>query len=236
MPLARCNPSHAPALMRRFYAVPRHRRLSSITATFWRVYSPVMAPFPATRKWLSSPSFGMALVAQEYSTSLKPRCDASTVAKHEVGSHSEEKSLSGSLVHSTSPASFGISAWGGYHELVSVGTPLPCRRSDTLVSVFYHIGDDTLIICGRSSFGHRPVELAALPVLGIRKAKKEDTKMRITIALNKELTGVLTARFTPEYKLNKGEAYIEFNGSPALNSILANDPAYPQLHRNILSP
>ncbi|KAK5202692.1 hypothetical protein LTR96_011882 [Exophiala xenobiotica] len=186
--------------------------MSSITATFWRT---VAALF-----WNGT---GSTRVLYR----LKPRSDASTVARHEVGSHSEDKSLSGSLVHGTSPASFGISAWDGYLELVSPGTPLPCRRSDTLVSVFDHIGDDTLIICGRSSFGHRPLELATLPVLGIRKAKKEDTKMRITIALNKDLTGVLTARFTPEDKLNKGEACIEFNGSPALNSILANDLAYP---------
>jgi hypothetical protein len=119
--------------------------------------------------------------------------------------------------------------------LVSPGTRLPCRRSDTLVSVFDHIGDDTLILCGRCSFGHRPVELAKLLVLGIRKAKKEDTKMRVAITLNKDLTGVFTAHFTPEAKLNKGEACVEFNGLPALNSTLANDPAYPH-HRNILSP
>jgi hypothetical protein len=58
-----------------------------------------------------------------------------------------------------------------------------------------------------------------------RSQKKEDTKMRVAIAVNKDLTGVFTALFTPEDKLDKGEACVEFNGSPALNSTLANEIA-----------
>src|ERR1700712_47712 len=69
------------------------------------------------------------------------------------------------------------------------------------------------------------VELATLPVLGIRRGKKEDTKMRVTVVVNKDLTGVFTALFKPEDKLNKGEACVEFNGSPCGRQALGSYPS-----------
>ena len=50
---------------------------------------------------------------------------------------------------------------------------------------------------------------------GIRKAKKKDTRMTLAMDLNEDLTGSLTARFTPREKTIKGEASTYFDGRQA---------------------
>ena len=57
--------------------------------------------------------------------------------------------------------------------------------------------------------------IAELPVSGIRKAKEKDTRMTLVIDLDEDLTGSLTAQFTPREKTVKGEASTDFDGRQA---------------------
>lgn len=61
------------------------------------------------------------------------------------------------------------------------------------------------------------MEVAKLEVSGIRKARKEDTKMEVTMVINQNLTGKFTARFTAQNEEAKGEASVDFDGSRALD-------------------
>jgi len=61
------------------------------------------------------------------------------------------------------------------------------------------------------------MEVAKLEVSGIRKARKENTKLEVTMVVNPYLTGKITARFTPQDEVTKGEASVVFDGSRALD-------------------
>jgi hypothetical protein len=120
-------------------------------------------------------------------------------------------------IYETSPASFGIDGWPGYEQFISPGTPLPCSKSMTLMSALGHIGQDIICVCGFLPATRLRVGIAKLIVVGIRKAKKEKTKLKATIVLQKDLTGTFTGRFTPADGASKGEMSVDFYGGQVLN-------------------
>ncbi|EJT69000.1 hypothetical protein GGTG_13397 [Gaeumannomyces tritici R3-111a-1] len=112
-------------------------------------------------------------------------------------------------IHDTSPASIGINTWDGYVQIVAPGTRLPCSRSVMMESKFDHIGEDRMQLCGYLPGPRVRVDLVALWICGIRKEKKEKTKLKATVALREDLSGTFTAHFT-RYDGKAAEASVNF--------------------------
>lgn len=78
-----------------------------------------------------------------------------------------------------------------------------------LGSKFDHIGDDRMQLCGYLPGPRVRVDLAVLWICGIRKEKKEKTKLKATVTLRKDLSGTFTARFT-RYDGKAAETSVDF--------------------------
>jgi len=133
--------------------------------------------------------------------------------REDVPLQARDGSLTWTQLHTRSPASFGLFTFDGYHELVAPGTSLPCSKSNTLESVLDYIHGDTLRICYRQSLLHPHVNLAQLELRNIRRAKKEDTKVKVTLTVKQDLTGKCTACFKTEDKWTKSEASVAFDAT-----------------------
>lgn len=210
-------------------------RIPVFKLPFWSVYRSKHSLLLFPRRCLSRFTFGAALGPWRANTFQLRTFILSTRFKQEtVPCPANQRSLNWTRIHETCPASLGISTCDGYHQLISPDTRLPCRISETLVSAFDYIGDDTIRICCGPTLMQAPVEIAKLKVLGIRKARKEDTKMEVTMVMNQDLTGKFTARFTPRDKVIEGEASVDFDGSRAANQKDGNDVVTSRLHCNLL--
>lgn len=135
--------------------------------------------------------------------------------QEKIPSLSSSNSLRPTSRFDTSPVSFGILAWKGYDPFILPGTRLPCRETAIFESEFDYVEDDVLRVCFCPPLKEGFKVIAELPVSGIRKAKKKDTRMTLVMDLNKDLTASLTARFTPREKTIKGEAFTNFDGRQA---------------------
>ncbi|KAK4163076.1 hypothetical protein QBC43DRAFT_240000 [Cladorrhinum sp. PSN259] len=115
-----------------------------------------------------------------------------------------------------SPVSIGINSWDGYVQIVAPSTRLPCSRSVMLRSKFDYIGEDRMQLCGYLSGPRIRVDLVMLSIWGIRKEKKEKTKLKATVTLRNDLSGTFTAHFT-RYDGKSAEASVDFYAEEILS-------------------
>ena len=54
-------------------------------------------------------------------------------------------------------------------------------------------------------------------MISSQKAEKEKTKPKATMVLRKDLTGIFTARFTPENRTAEEEVSVTFHGGQVLS-------------------
>lgn len=191
-------------------------RISTATMPFWspRRSTPTVhlaaRPFPFTSRCRAAFRLQDCLRVRTFNTSTQSQREV-------VSSQSNEKSLSWRPIYDNPPVSFGVCAWGGYHQLISPDTPLPCRIPQYFEGALDYIGHDTITICHRRSMIHKYIDIATLQVPGIRKVRKEDTRMKIIMIMERDLTGKLTAHFTPQDKVQRGEVSVHFDGARALD-------------------
>lgn len=162
------------------------------------------------------PIGGVASTArQEYKILARRPSSVKDYQQERVPSLFESKSLRSTSGFDTSPASFGVWAWKGYDAFILPGTRLPCRQTAIFESEFDDVEGDVLRICFCPPLKGDFKVIAELLVSGIRKAKKKDTGMTLIMDLDEDLTGNLTARFTPREDTIKGEVSIKFDGREA---------------------
>ena len=115
------------------------------------------------------------------------------------------------LIHAKSPVSVGICGWDGFERFIPLGARLPYEKTLKLTSAFDDIAEDTMQVRAVLPSPYSCVVLGELRVTGIRKARKEETTMRATMELRKDLTGELIVRFRPEEAGKKAEAVMKFS-------------------------
>lgn len=133
--------------------------------------------------------------------------------EEKVPSLSESRPLRPMATFDTSPASFGIWGSNGYDAMVTAGTRLPCRETAIFESDFDYVEQDVLSVCSCPPLENNFIIVAKLPVLGIRKAKRKDSRIQLVMELDKDLTGRVTAYFTPQESSMKGEVSTTFDGA-----------------------
>ena len=126
----------------------------------------------------------------------------------------EKTSLAWVRLYDRSPASYGVSTFDGYLELIPPKISLPYEKTHTLESAFDYINRDTFKICFRRSIMDAPVEIKEVELRGIREAKKADTKVKITMGIRKDLIG----NFTAQDMFTKSKVSIAFNGGGAFQA------------------
>ena len=122
----------------------------------------------------------------------------------------KQTSLAWVRLYDYSPASYGIRAFdGSYLELIPPKLRLPCEKSATMVSPLDYMRSVAFGICYRQSMLDTYVEIADDAVLNnIRLAKRGEAKFRVTMQMDKNLTGNFSAQDT----WTKSKVSIDFDG------------------------
>jgi len=171
------------------------------------------------------PAMRAAFAARQGHTILTRRLSSFRGYRHQemIPSVSGPTSLIPTSRFKTSPVSFGVLTWRGYDPFILPGTRLPCRETAIFQSDFDYVEDDVLPICFCPPLKEPFKVIAELAVSGVRKAKKEDSRMTLIMDLDEDLTGTLTARFTPQERTTKGEVLTKFDGRLAGGRTHEND-------------
>lgn len=140
-------------------------------------------------------------------------------ASEEGLTNTQETALAWVQVYEQSPASYGVNTFDGYLEMAPSGAHLPFKATETLESAFDYITHDSIPVCCRASLLDAPVEIGKVELHGIRKAKKADTKVKVTLELGKDLVGTMTAQDV----FTKSRASIEFQGRTVLRARVAEN-------------
>jgi len=134
----------------------------------------------------------------------------------------EKKSLAWVQLHDRSPASYGIENLDGYLELIPPKTPLPCKKSDLMESAMDYIRLASFGIRCRRTLFDAPIEIAEDVVLdNIRLAKKGQAKFKVTMEMDKDLTGSVTVqdvwiRSKKTVDFDSGRLFQEWNSDHSL--------------------
>jgi len=120
----------------------------------------------------------------------------------------EKTSLAWVQLHDRSPTSYGIMTTSTYEELIPLGTPLPCSRTQKFQTTFDYLKGAIFEICYRQSIMDAPIIITTVDLTGIRFAKKGVPKVKATLMLGKDLIG----KFTVEDTFTKSGASAVFDG------------------------
>lgn len=99
--------------------------------------------------------------------------------------------------HERSPLSYGIAGFGGYVEVVPPNTPLPCVKSALMENALDYVPKVSFPVACRLNMLHTPVNTGKAAVLeNVHLAAAGQAKFKVTMRIQKDLTGELTVRDT----------------------------------------
>lgn len=101
----------------------------------------------------------------------------------------DQTSLIWVQIYDQSPASYGISTWWGYYEIIPQGASLLYEKTETFESILDYFNHETFTVCYRHSAQDAPSNIAIVKLSGLRVAKKGITKVKVLLRVEKDLVG-----------------------------------------------